>query len=298
MNTPQTKIGFIGTGLMGSRMIQRLAADGFHLVIHNRTRAKADALAGPHVEVVDSALDVAQRANIIMSSLTNDDAVKSTYLGPMGVLAQALPGTIVLEMSTVSPDTSRQINVAGLQFGVDVLDVAVSGSTVAVERGEVTLLAGGNEQTFKRVAPIFQTIAKQWFYMGRSGSGTAMKLVVNSLLGVGMQAIAEAVVFGERLELPRTRLLDVLSHTAVVAPAFLNKLPRIEQNEFSPQFSLEMMNKDFGLISEKASSLGVVMPITAAAFQINQQELQREQDEDFSAVIRRVEELSSKPGTN
>ena len=143
--------------------------------------------------------------------------------------------------------------------------------------------------------PIFQAIAKQWFYMGSSGSGTATKLVVNSLLGVGMQAIAEAVVLGERLDLSRTRLLDVLSHTAVVAPAFINKLSRIGQNNFSPQFSLQMMNKDFELILQKASSLGVAMPTTAAAYQINQQELTRKQDEDFSAVIRRVEELSIKP---
>jgi 3-hydroxyisobutyrate dehydrogenase-like beta-hydroxyacid dehydrogenase len=298
MNQEEKNIGFIGTGLMGSRMIQRLAANGYHLLIQNRTRARADALAGPHVEVVDSVIEIARRSKIILSSLTNDDAVKSTYLGSEGVIAHALRGTIVLEMSTVSPETSRMIHAAGYLAPVDVLDVAVSGSTLAVERGELTLLVGGDELTFRSLVPIFEVIARQWFYMGPSGSGTAAKLVVNSLLGVGMQAIAEAVVLGEKLDLQRTALLDMLSHTAVVAPALINKLFRIEQDDFSPQFSLQMMNKDFGLILQNASALGVLMPTTTAAYQVSQQELTRDQDEDFSAVIRSVEDLSIKSSAN
>jgi 3-hydroxyisobutyrate dehydrogenase-like beta-hydroxyacid dehydrogenase len=153
-------------------------------------------------------------------------------------------------------------------------------------------LIGGNEQALPRITPLLESIAKQWFYMGPSGSGTATKLVVNSLLGVGMQAIAEAVVLGQRLGLPRSQLLDVLSRTAVVAPAFANKLLRIMQDDFTPQFSIRMMNKDFRLILERASCLGVLMPATTAAFQINQEEATKEQEEDFSAVIRRMEELS------
>jgi 3-hydroxyisobutyrate dehydrogenase len=288
----EIKIGFIGTGLMGSRMIQRLAKHGFRLLIQNRTRAKADALAGPQVEVVDTIVEIARRANVIISSLTSDDAVRSTYLGCGGVLAHGTTGTIVLEMSTVSPDTSRRINIAGFQRRVDVLDVAVSGSTAAAEHGELTLLIGGKEQVLPKITPLLEVIAKQWFYMGPSGSGTAAKLVVNSLLGVGMQAIAEAVVLGQKMGLPRTQLLDVLSHTAVVAPAFLNKLARIERSDFSSQFSLRMMNKDFRLILEKASCTGVLMPATTAAYQINQEELTLERDEDFSAVVRRMEELA------
>lgn len=288
----EIKVGFIGTGLMGSRMIQRLAERGFHLLVQNRTRVKADALAGPQVEVVDTIVEIARRANVIISSLTSDGAVRSTYLGCGGVLAHSSAGAIVLEMSTVSPETSRRINIAGFQRRVDVLDVAASGSTAAAERGELTLLIGGQEQVLPRIVPVLEVIAKQWFYMGPSGSGTAAKLVVNSLLGVGMQAIAEAVVLGQKLGLPRTQLLDVLSHTTVVAPAFVNKLSRIEQSDFSTQFSLRMMNKNFRLILEKASCSGVLMPATTAAYHINQEELTREREEDFSAVIRRMEELA------
>jgi len=288
----EIKIGFIGTGLMGSRIIQRLAEHGFPLLIQNRTRAKAEALAGPQIKVVDTPVEVARGANVIISSLTSDDAVRGAYLGCGGVLAHATAGATVMEMSTVSPDTSRRINIAGFQRRVDVLDVAASGSTVVAERGELTLLVGGKEQVLPKITPILEVIAKQWFYMGPSGSGTAAKLVVNSLLGVGMQAIAEAVVLGQKMGLPRTQLLDVLSRTAVVAPAFVNKLSRIEQNDFSSQFSLRMMNKDFRLILEKASCTGVLMPATTAAYHINQEELTQEREEDFSAVVRRMEELA------
>jgi 3-hydroxyisobutyrate dehydrogenase-like beta-hydroxyacid dehydrogenase len=175
---------------------------------------------------------------------------------------------------------------------VDLLDVAASGSTAVAERGELTVLIGGKEQVLPRITSILEVIAKQWFYMGPSGSGTAAKLVINSLLGVGMQAIAEAVVLGQKMGLPRRHLLDVLSHTAVIAPAFVDKLSRIEQSDFSTQFSLRMMNKDFRLILEKASCTGVLMPATTAAYHINQEELTREREEDFSAVVRRMEELA------
>src|SRR5205085_4825252 len=108
--------------------------------------------------------------------------------------------------------------------GIEVLDVAVSGSTAAAESGALTLLGGGERDTFETVTSIFSSIAKQWFYMGPTGSGVAMKLVVNTLLGVGMQAIAEAVALGLRLDLPRDLLLDTLAKTTVVAPAHTGKL--------------------------------------------------------------------------
>ena len=112
-------------------------------------------------------------------------------------------------MSTISPETSRDLHRVGSHRGIEVLDVAISGSTPAAEQGILTLLAGGNRELFSAAEPIFQSIAKQYFLLGDSGSGTAMKLVVNTLLGVGMQAIAEAVVLGEKAGLDRDRMLEV-----------------------------------------------------------------------------------------
>jgi len=152
------------------------------------------------------------------------------------------------------------------------------------------LLAGGNAELFDAAQPIFDAIARQYFHLGPSGAGTTMKLVVNTLLGVGMQAIAEAVILGESAGLNRKRLLDVLSKTAVVAPAHVGKLARIEGNDYSPQFPLSLMNKDFQLILSTAAGGNVPMPATEAAFRVNADELARGEEQDFSAIVRRMEE--------
>jgi 3-hydroxyisobutyrate dehydrogenase-like beta-hydroxyacid dehydrogenase len=156
----------------------------------------------------------------------------------------------------------------------------------------LTLLVGGNRELFRAAKPIFQSIAKQFHLLGGPGSGTAMKLVVNTLLGVGMQAIAEAVVLGEKAGLDRERLLEVLAKTSVIAPAHLGKLARAATNDYSPQFPLRLMNKDFQLILNAAAQEHISMPVTEAAFRVNADELADSDEEDFSAVLRRMEELA------
>ncbi|HEV2171146.1 MAG TPA: NAD(P)-dependent oxidoreductase, partial [Candidatus Binatus sp.] len=232
------------------------------------------------------------------SCLPNDEAVLSVYRGPEGVLACANPGTIAIEMSTISPDTSRLLHRMGEEHGIEVLDVAISGSTPAAEQGALTLLGGGDTDVFDSCQPIFSAIAKQYFHMGLSGSGTAMKLVVNALLGVNMQAIAEAVAFGEKAGLNRGLLLEVLAKTAVISPAHQNKLLRAEANDYSPQFPLKLMNKDFKLILEKAGELGAPMPATAAALQVNAARTAVNGDEDFSSVINEMERLARVHGNS
>src|SRR5205807_5177600 len=125
--------------------------------------------------------------------------------------------SLVLEMSPISPSTSRELSRLGHERGLDILDIAISGSTPAAEQGTLTLLAGGDLEVFNSVSSILRVIARQSFYLGPSGSGTTMKLVVNTLPGVGMQAVAEAVVFGQKAGLDRRLLLDVLAKTAVIA---------------------------------------------------------------------------------
>jgi 3-hydroxyisobutyrate dehydrogenase-like beta-hydroxyacid dehydrogenase len=195
-------------------------------------------------------------------------------------------------MSTISPEGSRELQRLGAGVGVEVLDVAISGSTPAAEQGILTLLAGGNQDSFRAAEPIFQAVARQYFLLGGSGSGTAMKLVVNALLGIGMQAIAEAVVLGEKVGLDRERLLEVLSKTAVIAPAHVGKLARVAINDYSPQFPLGLMNKDFRLILKAAAEARVSMPVTEEAFRVNSEELARHDKDDFSAVLRRMEEFA------
>jgi 3-hydroxyisobutyrate dehydrogenase-like beta-hydroxyacid dehydrogenase len=172
--------------------------------------------------------------------------------------------------------------------------VAVSGSTPSAKAGTLTLFGGGDREVFQAVEPIFAAIAKQWFYMGPSGSGVAMKLVVNTLLGVGMQAIAEAIAFGLKLDLPRDLLFDTLAKTAVVAPAHAGKLATAKVQDYAPQFPARLMHKDFELILAAAAQFGLLMPATQAAAAINSAESASGIEEDFSAVIRRMERQTEK----
>ena len=288
----QVKLGFIGLGNMGSRIAERLLGHGYRLSVYDRNPVKAETIAAQGGIVATSIQELASSVDVVLSCLTNDEAVRSVYAGAEGVFSGARPGTVVLEMSTISPDTSRELHRLGAGASIQMLDVAISGSTPAAEQGTLTLLVGGNGDLFRAAEPIFQAIAKRYFLLGGAGSGTAMKLVVNTLLGVGMQAIAEAVVLGERIGLDRERLLRVLSETAVVAPAHLGKLASTLVNDYRPQFPLRLMNKDFELILRAAAKGHVRMPATEAAFYVNSEESVSGEEEDFSAVLRRMEEVA------
>jgi 3-hydroxyisobutyrate dehydrogenase-like beta-hydroxyacid dehydrogenase len=286
------KLGFIGIGSMGRPIAKRLLESGYNLTAYNRDRSKAETLVGYGAIIANSIAELASNTDVILSCLANDDAVRKVYADPEGVFSNVRPGTVVLEMSTVNPETSRELHKLGVARAVSVLDVPISGSTPAAEQGTLTLFGGGDEKIFHNAEPIFRAVAQQYFYLGPSGSGTTMKLVVNTLLGIGMQAIAEAVALGQKAGLNRDRLFDVLSHTAVIAPAHIGKLARAASNDYSAQFALRLMNKDFRLILETAAEMRVPMPVTAAAFQINTAEAANSIEEDFSAVIRGMENLA------
>lgn len=288
----RSKLGFIGIGAMGLRIAGRLLKQGFHVTVFDRNADKANALINSGATRACSIGGLAADADVVLSSLPNDEAVLSVYTAPQGVLKHIRRGSMIIEMSTVSPETSRELYRLGSGCGVSVLDVPVSGSTPAAEQGLLTLLCGGDENSFNSAKPIFDAIGHQHFYLGPSGSGATMKLVVNTLLGVGMQAIAEAVVLGEKAGLDRRRLFDVLSKTAVIAPAHLGKLTKALQHDYRPEFAVGLMNKDFRLILETAIAVRAPMPAAAAAFPINNAEFADHPDYDFCAVIDRMEALA------
>jgi 3-hydroxyisobutyrate dehydrogenase len=290
--TPRTRLGFIGLGYLGSRIAQRLADVGFPMLTYDHNAIHALKLRGPKVGVAPDPGAVAGQVDVLLSCLPGELAVEDVYFAKNGVLSRVRAGTTIIELSTIAPETSRKIYRAARKLDVPALDVAVSGSTVAAEAGKLTLFGGGDLEVFEAAKPIYEAIASQWFYMGASGSGVAMKLVVNTLLGVGMQAIAEAVALGLRLDLPRDLLFDTLAKTAVVAPAHAGKLASAKKNDYTPQFPTRLMQKDFGLILAAAAQSGLTMPATESAAATNSAEAAGSREEDFSAVIRRMEESS------
>jgi 3-hydroxyisobutyrate dehydrogenase-like beta-hydroxyacid dehydrogenase len=285
----KNKLGFVGIGYMGSRIAQRLIKSGFKVTVYDRNRSKAEDLIQYGGTVAKSVAELSSSCDVVLSCLASDESVLQVYRGPTGAFANAHRDALVIDMSTVNPETSLELSKLGSERGIDVLDVTISGSTPAAEQGALVLFGGGDQARFSAAESIFRVIARNYFYLGPSGSGAKMKLVVNALLGIGMQAIAEAVAFGEKSGLDRNRLLGVLSETAVVAPAHVGKLERAIQSDYSPQFPLRLMNKDFGLILNHAAAVGAEMPATRAAFEVNAAQSAQGQEQDFSAVILEME---------
>jgi 3-hydroxyisobutyrate dehydrogenase-like beta-hydroxyacid dehydrogenase len=289
ITSEKNKLGFIGIGYMGRPIVQRLLASGFQVAAYDRNRNKAEELIPLGGTVSESVAQLSSRCDVVLSCLPSDETVLDVYRGPGGVIANALRGALAIDLSTVNPATSLELSKLGSERGVEVLDVTISGSTPAAEQGALVLFGGGDQACFSAAEFIFRAIARKYFYLGPSGSGAVMKLVVNALLGIGMQAIAEAVAFGEKSGLDRNRLLSVLSETAVVAPAHVGKFERAIKNDYSPQFPLRLMNKDFGLILSLATAVGAEMPATRAAFEVNAAQSAQGLEQDFSAVILEME---------
>jgi len=281
--TPEkNKLGFVGIGYMGRPIAQRLLESGFKLTAYDRNRSEAEELIRYGGTVAKSIADLSSRCDVVLSCLPSDEAVLNVHSGPEGTFANAQRGSLIIDMSTVFPETSRQLLQLASERGVNVLDVTISGSTPAAEQGALVLFGGGERECFEAAESIFRVIAGKYFYLGPTGAGATMKLVVNSLLGIGMQAIAEAVALGEKAGLDHNRLLDV-------APAHVGKLKRAMMGDYSPQFPLRLMNKDFGLILKLAAAIDAPMPATRAAFEVNAAQSATGNELDFSAVILQME---------
>src|SRR6266542_410647 len=187
-NRPEPRLGFIGLGAMGGHMARRLLAAGYDLTVYNRTRERTRPLEQSGARVAATPKELAAGVDVLLSSVADDAALEQVMFGPDGALAAARPGTVFLEMSTVSPGTSRRLHDDALPRSLAVLDAPVSGSTPQAEQGQLVIFVGGEEEVYHRCETILAVLGKESLYMGPAGSGMATKLCVNALLGLGIQA--------------------------------------------------------------------------------------------------------------
>jgi 3-hydroxyisobutyrate dehydrogenase len=290
MTTMTTMLGFIGMGHMGSHMATRLLGAGHQLTVYDRSREKSQAIAG--ASVAETPRDLAAHSEVVLISVTDDAALEQVMFGADGALAGLREGSIIIDLSTVSPRASRRLYQAARDQGAAMIDAAVSGSVPQVDQGSLVVFVGGDEETYARCRSILEIVGEHIFYMGSSGMGTTMKMVVNTLLGLGMQSLAEAIALGEKAGLKKDLLLDVLAQTAVVSPSQRSKLANVKSEQYPTQFALALMHKDLGLILRQAAELSVPMPATAAAEQMYTAAMAKGMDKDFSIVIRFMQELA------
>ena len=288
-------LGFIGLGAMGSRIAERLQRAGHSMTVYDRNAKRVEALAAKGAAAARTPAEVAARSEIVLSCVADDSAVEEVLLGRHGALEQDRPGMLVVDLSTVSPATSRLVADAARAKGAAFVDAAMSGSTPQAEQGALVVFAGGEPSAIERARPILDAFSKTVFHMGQAGAGSTMKLVVNTLLGAGLQILAEALALGEKAGIDRKRLAEVLGETAVISPAQRGKLANAVANEFPSTFPARLMYKDFNLILAHAATLAVPMPTAAVAAQLCAAQDARGPDEDFSATIRLMRQLAGLP---
>jgi 3-hydroxyisobutyrate dehydrogenase-like beta-hydroxyacid dehydrogenase len=292
LNIQKPRLGFIGMGYMGSHMAQRMLAAGYPLTIYNRTKEKAQTLEQLGAQVADTPRDLATHCEVVMVSVTDDAALERVMFGQEGALAGLHNGSVIIDLSTVAPSASLRLYQAAREKGAAMMDAPVSGSVPQVEQGSLVIFVGGGEETYQRCRPILEILGKNIFYMGLSGMGTTMKLVVNTLLGLGMQALAEAIALGAKAGLKKSLLVDVLEQTAVLSAGQKAKLANVKLDQYPTQFALSLMYKDFGLVLRQAAEVSVSMPATAAAQQMYTAAIAKGMDEDFSIMIKFMQELA------
>jgi 3-hydroxyisobutyrate dehydrogenase-like beta-hydroxyacid dehydrogenase len=253
-------VAVVGTGRMGGAMVGTLRRAGFEVLAFNRTPAKAEAVAAATgARVAGSAAEAAASAGVVLTSLT-DDTVKDAYGGPRGLAAGLRPGTVVLESTTVDPRTVRALQPLVEERGASLLDTPVSGSVPLVERGELTVMVGGDDAALERARPVLDVLAAKVIHVGELGAGATMKLVVNAVVHGLNLAVSESLVLAEKAGVQRTAAYEVLASSAIAAPYVHYKRAAFERPEETPvAFSLDLAAKDLDLALGLAERAGAGM---------------------------------------
>lgn len=263
------KIGFIGLGIMGSRMAENLRKKGHELVVYNRSKVKAQALLANGAAWADSPAEIAKHVNILFTMLSKPDAVAEVaLLGKRSFLDKLLPSSLWIDCSTVNPSFSKLMAIEAASRKVRFLDAPVGGSKGPAEQGQLLFFVGGDKTDVDTAKPLLECMGKAVFHVGGHGMGSAMKMVNNILLGEAMVAFAEALSFGESLGITKQAMFDTLAASPVMAP-FLNfKRQKIEKADYAAEFPLQWMHKDLHLASETAYETGAALPCANVAKEI------------------------------
>lgn len=248
---------------MGSRMAQRLLAAGHKVTGYNRTKAKAQQLLDAGLQWGESPRAVAEAAEITFSMVTNTHALEAVTSGTNGILAGLNAGKIYIDMSTVSPAASREIARQVEAKGAQMLDAPVSGSVITLEEGKLSIMAGGDRQTFEHALPILQAIGPKVTYVGGHGLAVSMKIATNLSLAVQMLAFSEGVLLAEKSGIARETAVEVLLNSVIASPMVKYRGPFVLNMPDEAWFDVDMMQKDLLLALEMGRQLDVPLPTTA-----------------------------------
>jgi 3-hydroxyisobutyrate dehydrogenase-like beta-hydroxyacid dehydrogenase len=262
------KVGFIGLGVMGSQMVNRLLSKGHTVTGYNRTQAKAQWLVQKGMQWSDSPRSVASSSDYTFAMVTNAAAIQAITEGPAGLLAGLSTGKIFIDMSTVSPAVSRALAAKVRALGADMVDSPVSGSVITLQEGKLSLMVGGRKETFDAIRPLLLDLGPKVTYVGDNGLALCMKIATNLSLAVQMLAFSEGVLLAEKSGIAREVAVDVLTHSAVASPMIQYRGPFVLEQPEPAWFDVNMMQKDMVLAMDLGRQLDVPLPTTAVSNEI------------------------------
>jgi len=279
------RIGFIGLGIMGSRMAANLQKHGYPLVVFNRTRAKAQPLLDKGASFAESPAKLAEQVDLLFTMLAHPDAVEQAALGENGFLNHLKPNALWVDCSSVNPSFSKKMAAEAARRRVHFVDAPVTGSAPVAKDANLVFWVGADGADLETIRPLLLCMGSRIVDAGGRGMGTSMKMVINLLLGTGMAAFAEAMALGEGLGISRKMLFDSLLGMPAVAPFLASKREKIESGNYEAEFPLRWMQKDMHLASTSAYEAGVAMPLTNVTKEIYRLAMRGGHDtKDFSAI--------------
>jgi 3-hydroxyisobutyrate dehydrogenase-like beta-hydroxyacid dehydrogenase len=257
------ELGFVGLGTMGGGVVRRLLAAGHAVTVWNRTREKAEPLLEAGARWADSPRSVAERSDIVFTMVTNTAAVQAVTEGPDGILAGLGPGKVYVDMSTASPANTRALAETVVAVGAQMLDAPVSGSVITLEEGKLSIMVGGDPETFERVKPVLEAIGPRVFHLGPNGAAVTMKIAINLSLAVQMLAFSEGVLLAEKTGIAREQAVEVMLASVIASPMVAYRGPFVLEQPDEAWFDCRMMQKDMNLALELGRELEVPLPTTA-----------------------------------
>ena len=279
------KLGFIGLGIMGSRMAANLQKHGEALVVFNRTGAKAKPLLDKGASFAESPAKLAEQVDVLFTMLAHPDAVEQAALGANGFLNHLRSNALWVDCSSVNPSFSKKMAAEAARREVHFVDAPVTGSALPAAEAKLIFWVGADPTDLETIRPLLLCMGNKIVRAGGHGMGTSMKMVVNLLLGTGMAAFAEAMALGEGLGISRKMLFDSLLGTPAVAPFLASKREKIESRNYEAEFPLRWMQKDMHLATVSAYEAGVAMPLTNVTKEVYRLAMRDGHDtEDFSAI--------------
>jgi 3-hydroxyisobutyrate dehydrogenase-like beta-hydroxyacid dehydrogenase len=283
----RTKIGFIGLGLMGRPMALNLRKAGYAVTVWNRTASRADELVAAGATLAKSPQEVAAASDFLITIVSDPPALEEVLWGPSGALQSLKSGSTYMDSSTVSPVLARKIAAACVERGAQFLDAPVTGGDWGAKKGELVFMVGGDAQTLSAGEPVIGVMGKKWFHLGPSGAGQTIKLAMNLILALQVDALAESLALVIGAGLQPEKLVEVMQSSMARAPVLDIKSQNLLKGDYTPSFPLRLMEKDLGLALELATQLGVALPAAAAARETYKSvKAAAREDLDYSAVMK------------